>query len=185
MEHTLAIHSPTLIIEIDRNQESSGQSLKKIQKFFKFNGYRLIGFLDYDNAVFSKNKIIKNKFLLYKSKLATKDMLRKISLNWNKSDRLKDLNSFKFIPSRGGVKFANNFTIPLSQSTLNLKITNLFNPINLLVEDSFGKAQLSLTIPPCLNLKIRIDLNDLEIRNSSALCIRNGPLGRSLSIISF
>jgi FkbM family methyltransferase len=181
MDLTLSIHSPTLIIEIDRNQESSGQSLNSIQNFLKFKSYQLIGFLDYDNAVFSKKHKIKNKYLLLKSKYATHLMLKSINQNWKLSSYLKT-SKYKIIQSSGS-KFSNSFTIPLNQKYLNLKITNLFNPINLLVEDSFGNAQLSLTIPSCINLKIRIDLNDLGIKNPSTLCIRNGPLGKSLSLV--
>jgi FkbM family methyltransferase len=181
---TLSNFAPTLIIEVDRESKSSGQSFFLIRRMLKQEGYFFIGFLDYENAVFIKKWIrgwVGSIMLLFRSKNAVKKML-KIS---DKSSS-KRRNEKKFIVTNGR-KFNDAYEFSSFRfNPLNIKITNLLNPVNLLFINSSGLSILSLTVPVCFNLTLDLSLSKICLSNDiSKLIIRNGPLGKSLVFVSF
>jgi FkbM family methyltransferase len=172
-----------IVIETNRDKKSnSGQDLGKIKKVLKMHNYRLVGFLDYENAVFCHDKILQNKYLLWKSKRATKKVLKLLK---NKNE-LKFKTIKLFITKKLG--FSDCLLISKVYSdSIEFKVTVIYKSINIVVLNSDQTPALSLTIPPCFNQYVKIDLT--EIKTSGGLyqvTLRSGPgNSRSFGYIKF
>ena len=178
---TLSNFAPTLIIEVDRESKNNGQSFSLIRRMLKQEGYFFIGFLDYENAVFIKKwiRVSESIMLLFRSRSALKRMVEISEKSYSKRKNRKVIVT-------SGRKFNDAYEISFSSYDLNIKITNLLNPVNLLFTDSSGLSILSLTVPVCFNLTLDLALSKICLSNDvRKLIIRNGPLGKSLVFLSF